>query len=345
MENFSAGVLDRWGIGYEQVRAWNPGIVYVTMSGPGHDGPWSKMITYAPTIHALCGLTYLSNPPDRRDVGPGFSLNDHAAGLSSAVAVLSAIEARRRTGEGQHVDIAQMETGTYLIGPAVLDYLRQRPRGPPDRQRRPVRPVVPERGVPLRRPARGRHHLPRRRRLGAAVRDGGVGHRRPRRRPVAGDGGRAGSPASPRSTPGCAEWCASRTADAAAEALQANGVPAGMVQDAGDLIADPQLVARDFWRTHRPRRVRRAALRPLPGAVEHAPTSSRTCCRAAYIGEHNFDVYRDLAGIERGRRSPSAWATACSVDASRRRLSARLRPDNGDRSDAEHGTAGVSEPS
>ena len=123
MENFSAGVLARWGIGYEQVRAWNPGIIYVTMSGPGHDGPWSKMITYAPTIHALCGLTYLSNPPDRRDVGPGFSLNDHAAGLCAAVAVLSAVEARRRTGEGQHIDIAQMETGTYLIGPAVLDHL------------------------------------------------------------------------------------------------------------------------------------------------------------------------------------------------------------------------------
>ena len=70
MENFSAGVLDRWGIGYEQVREWNPEIVYVTMSGPGHDGPWSKMITYAPTIHALCGLTYLSNPPDRRTSVP-----------------------------------------------------------------------------------------------------------------------------------------------------------------------------------------------------------------------------------------------------------------------------------
>ena len=98
MENFSAGVLERWGLGYEAVREWNPQIVYVTMSGPGHEGPWSKVITYAPTIHALCGLTYLSNPPDRRDVGPGFSLNDHAAGLLSVVAVLSAIDARRRTG-------------------------------------------------------------------------------------------------------------------------------------------------------------------------------------------------------------------------------------------------------
>ncbi len=122
MENFSAGVLARWGLDYESVREWNPEIVYVTMSGPGHEGPWSNVITYAPTIHALCGLTYLSNPPGRSDVGPGFSLNDHAAGMASVVAVLAALEARRHTGEGQHIDIAQMETGTYLIGPAVLDH-------------------------------------------------------------------------------------------------------------------------------------------------------------------------------------------------------------------------------
>ena len=122
MENFSAGVLARWGLDYESVREWNPEIVYVTMSGPGHEGPWSNVITYAPTIHALCGLTYLSNPPGRSDVGPGFSLNDHAAGMASVVAVLAALESRRHTGEGQHIDIAQMETGTYLVGPAVLDH-------------------------------------------------------------------------------------------------------------------------------------------------------------------------------------------------------------------------------
>src|SRR5918997_743179 len=90
------------------------------MSGCGHDGPWSHLVTYAPTIHALCGITYLTNPPGRGDVGPGFSVNDHGAGLSAAVAVLAALEARERTGEGQHVDISQMETGAYLIGPAVL---------------------------------------------------------------------------------------------------------------------------------------------------------------------------------------------------------------------------------
>ena len=52
--------------------AWESGaIVYLTMSGCGHEGPWSNLVTYAPTIHALSGLTYLSNPPGRGDVGPG----------------------------------------------------------------------------------------------------------------------------------------------------------------------------------------------------------------------------------------------------------------------------------
>jgi crotonobetainyl-CoA:carnitine CoA-transferase CaiB-like acyl-CoA transferase len=91
-------------------------------------------------------------------------------------------------------------------------------------------------------------------------------------------------------------WCASRTADAAATALQANGVPAGKVQDAGDLMADPQLLARDFWQT-----------------TDHAVFGERPYDRfparwsttdlqpyvlsGAYIGEHNFEVYRDVAGI------------------------------------------------
>ena len=95
------------------------------MSGCGHEGPWSNLVTYAPTIHALSGLTYLSNPPGRGDVGPGFSLNDHAAGLSAAFSILAALEARTHTGAGQHVDISQMETGAYLIGPALIDYLIQ----------------------------------------------------------------------------------------------------------------------------------------------------------------------------------------------------------------------------
>ena len=64
IENYSAGVLDSWGLDWETVHAWNQRLVYVTMSGCGHDGPWQHVISYAPTIHAVCGITHLTNFPE-----------------------------------------------------------------------------------------------------------------------------------------------------------------------------------------------------------------------------------------------------------------------------------------
>jgi benzylsuccinate CoA-transferase BbsF subunit len=103
IDNFSAGVLDRWGVGYQSVRQANPGAIYVAMSGMGERGPWSNFVTYAPTVHALAGITALVGVPGREDIGIGFSYNDHLSGLHGAVAVLAALEARRRTGSGQRV--------------------------------------------------------------------------------------------------------------------------------------------------------------------------------------------------------------------------------------------------
>jgi crotonobetainyl-CoA:carnitine CoA-transferase CaiB-like acyl-CoA transferase len=296
MENFSAGVLARWGLDYESVKAWNPEIVYVSMSGPGHDGPWSNVITYAPTIHALCGLTYLSNPPGRSDVGPGFSLNDHAAGMTAVIAVLSALEARRRTGEGQHVDIAQMETGTYLIGPALLDYFANGREAHPVGNADPFGQYCPNEV----------YRCGDREELAVTCRDDddwrrlcatvgwGIAD-------LAGDD--AFATVAGRLAPvgeideRLREWCSTRAAAGAAEALQANGVPAGRVQDGGDLMEDPQLGARHFWRSS-----------------EHAVFGERPYDRfpalwsgtdlepyhlsGAYIGEHNFDVYAELAGLD-----------------------------------------------
>ena len=121
IDNFSVGVLDRWGIGYDAVSQTNPGVIYVQMSGMGDGGPWSKYVTYAPTIHALCGITATTGVPGREDIGIGFSYNDHQAGLHGAVAVLAALQARRTTGSGQRVDISQFEVGINFIGPSLLD--------------------------------------------------------------------------------------------------------------------------------------------------------------------------------------------------------------------------------
>lgn len=122
IDNFSAGVLDRWGVGYESVREANPGVIYVAMSGMGERGPWSSYVTYAPTVHALAGITALVGVPGREDIGIGFSYNDHLSGLHGAVAVLAALEARRRTGAGQRVELSQFEVGAQFVAPALLDY-------------------------------------------------------------------------------------------------------------------------------------------------------------------------------------------------------------------------------
>jgi crotonobetainyl-CoA:carnitine CoA-transferase CaiB-like acyl-CoA transferase len=295
MENFSPGVLARWGLDYETVKTWNPNIVYVTMSGAGHEGPWSQMITYAPTVHALCGLTHLSNPPERRDVGPGFSLNDHVVGLMSVVAVLSAIEARRRLGEGQHIDIAQLETGTYLTGPALLDLLSNGREAQPDGNTDPFGQWCPNEVYRC-----GDQHE-----LAVTCRDdtdwtnlcAAVG-------PAIGD---LASDPELATVPGrlarsaqidarLREWCMTRTADAAMAALQGLGVPAGKVQDASDLMADPQLAARDFWR-HCDHAV--YGERPydrFPGVWSDTDLEPYLPS-GAFIGEHNFDVYGELAGM------------------------------------------------
>ena len=123
IDNFSAGVLRRWGLDRGGLRDTNPGVSVISMGGMGQDGPWKDFVTFAPTIHALTGLTYLTNPPGEHFLGYGFSLTDHLSGLAGAFAALQAVEHRDRTGEGLTIDLSQYELGLGLMGPALLDYL------------------------------------------------------------------------------------------------------------------------------------------------------------------------------------------------------------------------------
>ena len=148
IDNFSVGVLDRWGVGYDLVSAVNPEVIYVQMSGMGQGGPWSDFVTYAPTIHALSGLTHLTGVEGREDIGIGFSYNDHAAGLHGAVAILAAIQARRSTGKGQRVDLSQFEVGVNLLGPALLDLFGNGRAARPMGNRLPYDEVAPHNCYP-----------------------------------------------------------------------------------------------------------------------------------------------------------------------------------------------------
>ena len=121
-ENFAAGVLEKWGFGYERLRELRPDIVYVSNCGFGHVGPYASFKTWGPIVQALSGLTFSSGLPDQEPAGWGYSYMDHTGGYYMAMAVLLALIHRARTGEGQWVDMSCTEAGLTLNGPALLDW-------------------------------------------------------------------------------------------------------------------------------------------------------------------------------------------------------------------------------
>jgi crotonobetainyl-CoA:carnitine CoA-transferase CaiB-like acyl-CoA transferase len=123
LENFSAGVLERWGFGYEEMRKIKPDIVYASMAGFGHSGPYRDYRSYGPTIQAVSGLTHLSGFPDREPASFGFSFMDHTGGYYGCMALLQGLFHRLRTGEGQYIDVAQVEAAMTLAGTSFLDKL------------------------------------------------------------------------------------------------------------------------------------------------------------------------------------------------------------------------------
>jgi len=120
-ESFSAGAFARMGFPYDELRRLRPDVIYVSMSGFGHHGRDAAHVTLGPTAQALTGLTYLLGLPGRRPAGWSFSYLDHMGGYLGAYAILAALHHRNRTGEGQHVDVSQIEPGIPLAGAPALD--------------------------------------------------------------------------------------------------------------------------------------------------------------------------------------------------------------------------------
>ena len=122
VENYSSRVLENWGLDYESQARIKPDIIYVSLSGFGHSGSNRDYTTWGPTAQALSGLTYMSGLPGEEPAGWGFSYMDHTAGYYGAMSCLMAVHHRNRTGEGQWIDMSQVEAGIVITGPTILDY-------------------------------------------------------------------------------------------------------------------------------------------------------------------------------------------------------------------------------
>jgi benzylsuccinate CoA-transferase BbsF subunit len=122
IENFSSRVLQKWGLGYEELCKIKPDIVYVSMSGYGHTGRNHHYTTFGPVAQAVSGLTYLSGLPDKPPAGWGWSYMDDTGGMYGAMCALTGLYHRNMTGRGQHIDQAQVVSSVPLNGPALLDF-------------------------------------------------------------------------------------------------------------------------------------------------------------------------------------------------------------------------------
>jgi crotonobetainyl-CoA:carnitine CoA-transferase CaiB-like acyl-CoA transferase len=114
VENFRPGTLARFGLGYEQVREFNPRVIYVSMTGYGQSGPWSNRPAFAPTVQAETGLTAILEEHYGDAMtelkNDACSHADVYTGLQGTIAVLAALQHRHSTGEGQHVDVSMAAT-------------------------------------------------------------------------------------------------------------------------------------------------------------------------------------------------------------------------------------------
>ncbi|MFQ5914872.1 MAG: CaiB/BaiF CoA transferase family protein [Nitrospinota bacterium] len=122
LENFSPGVVARLGIDYAWAKAINPRLIYCHISGYGQDGPYRDMKALDMLIQGEAGAIYLTGPPET-PAKVALSIADSSASLFATVAILAALEQRRRTGEGQEIDVSMFDCLVSLLGYLPYQYL------------------------------------------------------------------------------------------------------------------------------------------------------------------------------------------------------------------------------
>lgn len=116
LENFRPGTLEKWGLGWDQLRKVNPRLVMLRVSAYGQNGPYRSRPGFARIAHAFSGLAYLAGEPGRTPVVPGSTaLADYTTGLWGAIGVMMALRVAEQTGEGQVVDVALYESMFRLL--------------------------------------------------------------------------------------------------------------------------------------------------------------------------------------------------------------------------------------
>jgi len=294
-ENFRGGVVKSLGLDYKSVRPLKPDIIYVSSQGFGGGGPHSDYPAYGPMLSSASGmLSIWKQPDDPYPVGSNSPLPDHMASKQVVIAVLAALDYRRRTGKGQFIDLAQTEVAAALIGEHYLDYTmnKREPQAAGNRC-----PYAAPHGCY---PCQGEDNWvaisvltnEEWRSFGKAIGDPEWS-----RDPKFAD------------IPGrlknideldrlVVEWTSDRKAKEIMEILQSSGVSAGVVQRAPDTLEDPQLKHLNALVELDHPAVGKRTYNNIPFHLSETPTVPSS--PAPLLGQHTDEICRELLKMPAG---------------------------------------------
>ncbi len=287
VENYRPGVLEKWGIGYAQLKAENPAIIMVRLSGFGQTGPMKDQPGFGAIGESMGGLRYVSGHPDRPPVRVGVSIGDSVAALHGVIGALAALRHRDQTGEGQMVDVALYESVFNLMESLVPEFdhagvVRERTGGA-------LPGIVPSNtyttgdGESIVIAGNGDAIF---KRLMLAM----------GRIDLAGDAQLARNdgrvPRSAEIDEAIGAWCATQTIDGALATLQAADVPAGKIYSVRDMMRDPQYLARGMFEQHQFADGTPVKLPAVSPKLSATPGATRWLGPA--LGQHTDQVLREL---------------------------------------------------
>jgi benzylsuccinate CoA-transferase BbsF subunit len=289
-ESFTPGTMERFGIGYDELKAVRPDLLMISMPLYGQSGPWARFAGYGHVLQAAAGFNHLTGWPDAEPIGTGIAYTDFLVPHIGAIALIAALDHRRRTGEGQYIDFSQFEAAIHALGTTVLEWtangheaIRMGNRDPEAAPhgcyrckdgRYVVISCFTEKEWEGFRAALGRPDwcdLERMRRSWQRLNEQKEIDRH------------------------LGFWCAELSANQVMKLMQENGVPSGIVKSPEDLRRDPQLRHRKhYWTLRHPAMGERTYDGP---AFKLSKTPTELTKAAPLLGEDNERVYKEILGI------------------------------------------------
>ena len=292
-ENFTPGTMEGWGLGYEELKKVNPKLIMFSASMLGRGGPLENQPGFGAVLSSLAGLTNITGWPDRGPVNPYGAYTDFIVPRFAVASILAALDYRRRTGEGTHLDMSQLETSLHFSAPLLMDYAIN---GVEPARKGNRDPGAAPHGVY---PCQGEDRW-----IAIACFSDAEWHALRQVISPGGDGwadqdhfaslmGRKAAEDELDSL--MADWTKGWEAKTLMETLQQAGVPAGMVNDTRDLFEDAQLQYRGHFQYLDHVEIGRYASEKSEFNLSRTP--GKLDRPAPMMGEHNEYVLRELVGL------------------------------------------------